>query len=290
MVLIKPRGLLFGTAGVPICSPKSSSVDGIKTVRKLNLDAMELEFVRGVRMGDRMAEEVRKVGVETGVVLTAHAPYYVNLNSPDKGKVEASVKRIMDTARVAHLCGGWSITFHSAYYGQDDPATVHERVREALKKLVEQLRDEGITIWIRPETTGGLAEYGSLLEVVELSKDVEGVLPCVDFAHLHSRSNGGFNTYEEIASILLVLEKELGKDCLKKMHMHFSGIEYGDRGEIKHVNLEESDLNYEALARALKEFSVEGVTISESPNIEGDALFLKKIYGSLPTSSPCLYT
>jgi len=279
--LSKIKGLLFGTAGVPLSSPKSSSVEGIKTVRELGLDAMELEFVRGVRMSDKLAEEVRKVSEELNVVLTAHAPYYVNLNSPDEGKVEASIKRVMDTARVAYKCGGWSVVFHPAYYGDDEPSTVHERVKRALKRIVKGLKDEGVEVWVRPETAGGLAEYGNLHEVVALSQEVEGVLPCIDFAHIHARTNGAYNTYDEIASIFILLEKELGKECLKNMHMHFSGIEYGERGEIKHVNLEESDYNYEALVKALKDFKVEGVIISESPNIEGDALLLKKAYSSL---------
>ncbi len=277
----KLKGLLFGTAGVPIASPKPSSVEGIKTVKALGLDAMELEFVRGVRMSDKLTEEVKKVSEEVNVVLTAHAPYYVNLNSPDEEKVEASIKRIMDTARVAHKCGGWSITFHPAYYGDDEPSAVHEKVKRSLKRLMKELRDEGVTVWVRPETAGGLAEYGNLHEVVDLSQEIEGVLPCIDFAHLHARTNGGYNTYDEISSIFILLEKELGEECLKNMHMHFSGIEYGERGEIKHVNLEESDYNYEALAKALKDFHVEGVIISESPNIEGDALFLKKTFESL---------
>lgn len=261
-------------------SPKPSSIEGVKTVRSLGLDAMELEFVRGVRMSDKLAEEVRKVSEELNVLLTAHAPYYVNLNSPEEAKVEASVKRIIDTARAVHKCGGWSIVFHAAYYGEDEPEVVHGRVRELLKRIVRELRDEGITVWVRPETAGGLAEYGNLHEVVELSQEVEGVLPCIDFAHLHARTNGGYNTYDEIASIFTLLERELGEGCLKNMHMHFSGIEYGERGEVKHVNLEESDYNYEALVKALKDFSVEGVLISESPNIEGDALLLKKLYTS----------
>lgn len=278
--MLKPRGLLFGTAGVPLVSPKPSSVEGVRTVKSLGLDAMELEFVRGVRMGDKMAEDVRRVSGELGVLLTAHAPYYVNLNSPEEAKVRASVERIKDTARVAYRCGGWSIAFHAAYYGDDEPGAVHSRVKGLVKGLVRELRDEGVEVWVRPETAGGLAEYGNLQEVVELSREVEGVLPCIDFAHLHARTNGGYNTHDDLASLFTLLERELGEECLKNVHAHFSGIEYGERGEVRHVNLEGSDYNYEALVDVLRDFKVEGVMISESPNIEGDALLLKKLYGS----------
>jgi len=272
-------GLLFGTAGIPLSTPKpATSVNGVLRVRELGLDAMELEFVRGVKMGDDMAYRVRSVSEAAKVVLTAHAPYYINLNSPEKAKVEASINRILETARVAYKAGGWSIVFHPAYYGKDSAEAVYNRVKEALKRIVKALMDEGVAVWVRPETSGGLAEFGELEEVVRVSQEVENVLPCVDFAHMHARSRGKYNSYEEFAGIFNYLERELGKEALKSMHMHFSGIEYGDKGEIKHLNLEESDLKYVELARALKDYSIEGVIISESPNIEGDALLLKKIY------------
>jgi deoxyribonuclease-4 len=272
-------GLLFGTAGIPLSTPKpASSVNGVLRVRELGLDAMELEFVRGVKMGDDLAYKVRSVSEAAKVVLTAHAPYYINLNSPEKAKVEASINRILETARVAHKAGGWSVVFHPAYYGKDSAVVVYGRVKEALKRIVEALRDEGVVVWVRPETSGGLAEFGGLEEVVRLSQEVENVLPCVDFAHIHARTRGKYNSYEEFSQIFDYLEEELGKEALKNMHMHFSGIEYGDKGEIKHLNLEESDFKYVDLAKALRDYSIEGVIISESPNIEGDAMLLKKVY------------
>ncbi|PWV36723.1 MAG: hypothetical protein DJ555_05865, partial [Desulfurococcaceae archaeon] len=73
----------------------------------------------------------------------------------------------------------------------------------------------------------------------------------------------------------------LGRIALDSMHIHISGIEYGSRGEIKHLNLEESDLNYKDILRALKDFKAKGVVISESPNIEGDAILMKNTYESL---------
>ncbi len=278
----KIHGLLFGTAGIPLSTPKpATSINGILRVKELGLDAMELEFVRGVRMSDDMAYKVRNVSEAAKIVLTAHAPYYINLNSPDKSKVEASINRILDTARVAFKAGGWSIVFHPAYYGKDSAEVVYDRVKEALKRVIKTLKDEGIEIWVRPETSGAVAEFGTLEEVVKLSQEIENVLPCVDFAHIHARNKGKYNSYDEFTRIFEYLEKELGKEVLKNMHMHFSGIEYGDKGEIKHLNLEESDFKYKELAKALKDYSIEGVIISESPNIEGDAMLLKRIYNEV---------
>ena len=107
--------LLFGTAGVPISSPSRDTASGIARVHELGLEAMEIEFVRGVRMGMAKAREVRGVAERLGIALSVHAPYYINLNSPDKDKLAASVQRILDSARVGYACGARDVVFHPGY-------------------------------------------------------------------------------------------------------------------------------------------------------------------------------
>jgi len=275
-------GLRFGTAGIPNSTPKKTTVNGIKRVWELGLDAMEIEFVRGIKINVDMAHEIKNVATELGIALTVHAPYYINLNSVDNQKVEASIRRIVESAYIGFEAGAWSVVFHTGYYGGFDPTTVYNNVRDVIKKIVNELRDRGIDIWIRPEVMGGLSEIGSLEEVVSLSQDIgENVLPCIDFAHLHARSLGRYNSYSEFREVMEVIEKKLGREALSNMHMHISGIDYGPKGEVKHLNLAESDLNYRDLVKILKEFNVEGVIISESPNLEEDALLLKKYYQTI---------
>ncbi len=273
--------IFIGPAGIPNSAPRKTTPEGVKWVRQLGLDAMEIEFVRGVRMSIEKAQEVKRIAEEVGVVLTVHAPYYVNLNSKDKAKLEASINRILESARVGYAAGAWSVAFHPGYYGGDVPSKAYYKIRDALKKIVDVVKNEGLDIWIRPELMGGLAEFGSLEEIVNLSKEFDIVMPCIDFAHLHARTRGKYNTYEEFRAVLEYLERELGREALDNMHIHISGIVYGDKGEIKHVNLDESDFNYRDLARVLKEFNVKGVLISESPNLEEDAKLFKKVLESI---------
>ncbi|OYT61268.1 MAG: hypothetical protein B6U69_03885 [Thermofilum sp. ex4484_15] len=270
--------LKFGTAGIPLSAKGKGTIEGIMEVKRLGLGAMELEFVRGVRLSEKGAMEVGAVAKSLNVTLTAHGPYYINLNSSDKAKVDASVKRILDTAKVAYAAGGYSITFHTAYYGNSSKAETYARIKKALTKVIRELQDNGITIWVRPETTGKRSQFGTLDEVIKLSEELEMVMPCIDFAHIHARSRGAYNSYEEFSSILELIERRLGKEALREMHIHVSGIEYGERGEVRHLNLKESDFKYADLLKAFKEFKVGGVVISESPNIEGDALLLKECY------------
>ena len=273
--------LRIGPAGVPHASKKRSTEDGIKTVASLGLDAMEIEFVRGVKMGAQMAEKVRKVAEELDVSLSVHAPYFINLNSKEKDKAEASIKRILDSARIGYIAGAKGVVVHLGYYGDDSPEEVFRKMKEALERIVEVLQKENNPITINPETMGKPSQFGTLEEVVELSKQIPQVLPCVDFAHLHARQRGGFNSYEEFMKALNYIEKELGKDALHSIHLHVSGIEYGEKGEKEHLNLRESDFNYKDFVAALKKKGVKGQLIVESPNLEEDALFLKELfYGS----------
>ncbi|MCD6373163.1 MAG: TIM barrel protein [Thermococcus sp.] len=276
--MFKVDRLRFGTAGIPLSTPKRSTLDGIIHVRNLGLDAMELEFVRGVNLKPELAKKIKYVAKKHDVLLTAHAPYYINLNANEKAKVEASKQRIIQSAERLHDAGGWSVVFHAGYYLKQDPTKVYNRIRDALKEIEKELMNRGIKVWIRPELTGKPTQFGDLKEIVRLSEELEMVLPTIDFAHAHARNKGKCNSPEEWREMLAFIEDRLGREALDNMHIHISGIEYTDRGEKNHLNLQESDMNWEDLLRVLKEFRVKGVVISESPNIEGDALLMKKKY------------
>ncbi len=275
--------LHIGTAGVPHSTPKKTTPEGVKRVAELGLDAMEIEFVRGIRMSPSLAQKTREVALEYGVVLTVHAPYYINLLSNDESKVKASIKRILDSARIGYLAGAWSVTFHPGYYGKLKSEEAVARVRKYLIEITKQLINSGIRIWVRPEVMGGLAEVGALEEILEIVDGVEMAAPCIDFAHLYARTLGEYNTYEHYRRVLEIIEERLGREALDNMHIHVSGMEFGRRGEKRHLNLNESSFNWEELVRVLKEFRIKGVLICESPNLEEDALKIKRLYDSLKT-------
>jgi deoxyribonuclease-4 len=274
------KELLFGPAGVPLSTRTRSTPDGIAQVRKLGLGCMEMEFVHGVKMGLPAAAQVREIAKKQDVVLTAHGPYYINLNTQEKAKLNASIRHILDTARVAQACGAYSITFHAAYYLGMPKESTYEVVKAQMKGIVNALKKEGVALWIRPETTGKGTQFGDVDELIRLSQEVEQVMPCVDFSHLHARSNGKYNSYAEFAGVLEKLEKGLGREALNNIHAHVSGIAYSEKGERNHHVLKESDLKYTELMKAFRDFKLKGTIISESPNLEGDAILMKNEYES----------
>ncbi len=275
------KSLIFGTPGIPMSTIPRDTMNGIRQVRALGLDAMEFEFVQNVHVNEKLAPEIKKVAKELNVTLTCHGQYYVNLAALEAEKLHASINRMLSAARRVNECGGYSITWHMGYYLGRPKDKVHEIVKKGVKDVVKTLKDEGVKIWIRPETTGKETQWGDLQETIRLSQDVEQVLPCVDFGHLHARYNGTNNTLEEFRDILSQIEKGLGREALDNMHIQCCGINYGPKGEKNHLNFEESDFNWRDMLKAWKEFKIKGVVITESPNIESDALLLQKEFSRL---------
>jgi len=271
--------MLFGVAGVLHSSKGRSTIDGVKAIRELDLDAMEIQFVRGVKMGVKTAKEVGKIAESLNIKLTVHAPYYINLNAIDEKKFEESIKRIIDSCKIGSFFDAKSVVFHAGYYMKSSKEKTYARIKLGIKKVIEFLDENEIKITLRPETTGKPTQFGDLNEVIKLSTEFDNVLPCVDFSHIHARYRI-YNSYEEFCSILEKIEG-VGKEVIKDMHIHLSGIEYGLKGEKNHLNLRDSDMRYVELLQALIDYNVDGVLICESPNLEEDAILLKKTYYKL---------
>ena len=268
----------FGTVGSPISTPKKpgGSVGAIIQLRELDLGAFELGWVRSVRVSEATCEKIKSKDKEQDVLLSVHAPYFINLNA-DEEEWPKSRKRLMDAAHFGNLAGATEIIFHPGSYFGNPPEEVLPIAIKRLQGCVDELRAAGNQVTLRPETMGKSAMLGSLEDTLAMSKAIEGVEPCLDFAHLHARpGDGSVNTYDEWSSYLEKYGKALGKKALKRLHIHLSGIEYGPKGEKNHLKLEEADLDLEALLRALKDHDCAGRILCESPIMEEDALIMMK--------------
>jgi len=269
--------LLFGTAGVPHSSPGTSSLSGIRHIADLGLDCMEVEFVKGIKMGSDTAKKIAESSQKLGIQLSVHAPYYINLNSADKGKWLSSQERILNSARLAAQCGAQDVVFHCGYYGEGSPEDAFQNIKIGLQEIVSILKSERTPVRLRAETMGKRSQFGSLDEILFLCREVDGLLPCLDFSHIHARE-GKANSYLEFYRILTKVSKKLGKESLSNLHIHIAGVEYSSKGEIKHLNLKESDFKYDEWIQALKDFDVKGMVICESPIQEQDAVMLKDLF------------
>ncbi|MBQ8634557.1 TIM barrel protein [bacterium] len=270
------KKLHFLTAGIP--SNAKDYSNAFDKLEEMKLDGLEVEFVHGVRYSEKTRESILN---RNNKLITHHGPYYINLNAKEEDKKEASVRRVLETARAAKDLGAYSITYHAAFYLGEESKIVTKKMIERHEEIIQVLQQEDINVWIRPETTGKRSQWGTLDEIIEVSKNFSQVLPCIDFAHIHAREDGKFNTYDEFCYILEKLGNELGEIALNNFHGHVAGIEYSSKGEKKHLIFEEADFNYKDLMKAFKKFNVKGAIVCESPNIEIDTMILKEYYQSL---------
>jgi deoxyribonuclease-4 len=278
------KKLLFGTAGIPDSAPQTSSLSALSHIHELDLDCLEVEFVRGVKIGNDTAAKIHEKAMALDIRLSVHAPYYVNLNSPEQGNRLQSHDHLLRSARMGHLCGAKCVVFHSGYYGASTPEQTYNVIKRELREVLSVLKSERNPVILRIETMGKKSQFGSLDEVLSLCQEVESLEPCLDFSHIYARE-GKANSYLDFHRILKKVEKRLGRSALENIHIHISGIDFNQKGEVKHLNLEESDFHYDEWVEALKDLEVEGMVICESPGRETDARMLKELYRSYKLKS-----
>lgn len=271
---------LFGTVGAPRSTPKKpgGSVGAINRLRELNLDALELGWVRSVRVSQETCQAIKASALTAQMALSVHAPYFINLNA-DESEWPRARQRLMDAAFYGSLAGATDIVFHPGSYFGRSPRTALNIAIPRLQACAHELQEQGINVILRPETMGKSAMLGSLLDTLILSQETPHVLPCLDFAHLHARpGDGSMNTTAEWLDVLDQYQEFLGAASLKNLHIHLSGIDYTKKGEKKHLAFHESDMDVQALFAALIKKGCAGRILCESPLMEEDALFLRELW------------
>jgi len=243
----------FGPAGL---GPVKTAEKVLEEYHKKGLRACEIAFTYSIYIKSKVdAERIGKKAKELDITLSIHAPYWVNLNSAEKEKREATEKRILDCCEVGEWLGAEVVVFHPGYYGEDR-VKAYEQIREGVKSIVDKVKKNGWKIKVAPETMGKINVFGSIEEIAGLVRET-GCSFCIDFAHILAR-----NKKVDYAKV-----NELFKD--KKWHVHFSGIEYGEKGEKHHLKTPK-----EAWEELLKHIpkDKEVVIINESPEMVEDSI------------------
>jgi deoxyribonuclease-4 len=263
--------ILIGPAGTG-----GAELENFEQIKKLGLDAVEIEFTYGVWMKKEQAIAIKELNKKLGLRLSIHAPYFINLNSQEKQKVGASRSRILASCEIGHYLAKDSknktnIVFHPGFYQKDSKETTYNNIKEQILKIQEEIKEKGWNINLCPETTGKASQFGDLYELLQLMKDTKCHI-CVDFSHLKARYNGKID-YEEIMKKLEPISEQ------ERIHAHFSGIEYTEKGERKHIPIVEKEVK--ELFAHLKKHNVEVTIICEAPSPLEDAIKMKKLLESM---------
>lgn len=259
--------IFLGPAGVPSSSAKPDTVSGIERVSELKLGAMEVEFVRGVRMGNELADEAGKAAKRLGIKLSVHAPYYINLCNPEV--VDASKKRILDSCERGHHMGAGVIVFHPGYYGKLEHSEALELVRKACMDMSGVLKKNGWDVKLGLEATGKVSQFGTIDEILAVCSEVKVCVPVIDWAHIFAKYQGKVDFKDVLSQVI-----SAGYD---RLHTHFSNIEFSDKGEIRHLTIKHKQPDFAKVAKVILGSDLEEITIiSESPALEKDALVMKE--------------
>ena len=251
-------------------------------VKNRGLNCFEYSFGRGVKMSEEKAISIGEAFANAGVEISVHAPYFINFANPDDDMAQKSYAYVLDSARMCKLMGGKRIVFHPSTQGKATRFEAVEKTKERLHVLAEYIRLNGMEeMYFCPETMGKEAQIGTIEEIVDFCKIAPFYIPCVDFGHINAREHGSLQTVEDYRARLQYMIDELGMEKMQKMHVHFSKIMYGAKGEIKHLTFADEVYgpSFEPLAMALKQVGLQPYIVSESDGTQAeDALAMKNAY------------
>ncbi len=251
-------------------------------VKQNGLDCFEYSFGRGVHMTEKKAASIRAAFEREGVELSVHAPYFINFANPDEEMAAKSYGYVLDSARMLRAMGGRRLVFHPAAQGKDAREVAVERTCDRLKTLRDSIYLNGLSdVLFCPETMGKIAQIGTVEEIVKFCEIDPVFTPCVDFGHVNAREQGSLKTAADYRVRLEYMLEHLGYARMKEFHVHFSKIQYGPKGELRHLTFSDTEYGpeFEPLAEVLHELKLEPYIVCESDGTQADdAMAMKRMY------------
>lgn len=259
-----------------------SSVQMPSWLKNMGLTAYEYQCSKGVKIGENTAKMLGDEARNNNIFLSIHAPYYINMASPEKEKRDNSKSYIIETMQAARWMGAERIVVHTGSCSKVSREWALKTVTEVVREVLDEADDMNLSdIAICPETLGKINQFGTLEEILQICRIDERLIPAVDFGHLHARGMGALNSVEDFRCVTDRIEKVIGYDRLKTLHCHFSRIEFTQGGEKKHWTIDDIQYGpeFEHLAEVIVRKGMEPVIICESRDMMAeDALKLKGIY------------
>jgi len=231
---------------------------------------MEVQFVRGLYvMEDEEAAFMKEYAIENDVELHVHAPYYINLANDDER--DLSFEKIFNSALIAEKMGAKTVVIHPGYYGEKSEKETLDTIVHNLKDFEKLLKKEKITVKIGVETMGKQKVFGSIDEIIEVSKKVKNVVPVIDVAHVHARCNGCLKSVEDFQELF----DKLAVLNLKHYLIHVTGVLYENGNEQYHLPIKKGDMPFSPLVDVIIDNDYNITMISESPLLEHDAVYMR---------------
>lgn len=265
-----------------------TSVEAPQFLQEIGLSCYEYSFGRGFTMGMDKAKVLGEEALKHNILVSVHSPYYINLANANEDTIPKNINYIFKSLDYLRLFNGKKCVVHT---GSQNKMPRNEAMNTCFKqmdKVLEHYYQNGYDgLYICPETMGKSQQIGSVDEVLDLCSRDKCLIPTFDFGHINAVTQGSLKTIDDYRRILDKCFDNLGEFKTKNIHIHFSKIEYGDKGEIKHLTLDDTKYGpeFEPLAKLIYEYQLTPTIISESKGtMMEDALKLKQIYDSVKST------
>lgn len=251
-------------------------------LKSLGLNAYEVSFGMGYRMTGETATLLGLEGEKNDVLISFHAPYYINFANENDDMIAKSFGYVLTGLKMLRLAKGRHLVVHIGSQGGLSRERALELISQRMDKLIEMVYENGYEdMFICPETMGKKMQIGSYEEIIDLCTKDKIFVPTFDFGHIYSVNLGNWGTYEDYKKVFEYSIEKLGYERTKNCHIHFSKIEYGEKGERRHLNYldERYGPNFEPLAKVLRDLKLTPTIICESRSrMSEDALIFKQLY------------
>ena len=277
----------FGPAGnsESFSRVHKSSLAAPKWIADFGLDCYEYQCGKGVHVGKETAVKIGENARAAGIVLSLHAPYFINLANPEN--VQKNNGYVLTSCALAEWMGAGRVVVHTGALMGRSRREALDIAKRGMTALLAVLDTAGLGhIALCPETMGKINQLGDLDEVLELCTLDGRLVPCIDFGHLYARSLGADDGAEAFSRMLDRVEEVLGPDRASTFHSHFSHIEFTPNGGEKCHRTFDDDggygPNWAPLAAEIARRGWSPTFICESAGTQAeDALTMKRIYQKL---------
>lgn len=277
---------LFGPSGhsEKFLEEYSATLDMPKWISNLGLELFEYSFGKGVRISESTATKIGEEAEKHNIEISVHAPYFISFASLEPEKVNNSIGYLVASLKALRCLKGNRCVFHTGSEGGRPRNEAYARAKDAFTRALDEIKSQGLDdMLVCPETMGKSAQIGTVEEVIDLCKLGENVYPCIDFGHVNALYGGILKNKDDFQSIIDKMFDGLGEEKTKNMHVHFSKIQYGPKGEIKHLTFEDNIYGpeFDAFADVIVKNGLTPHILSESAGTQSDdALIMKQIWQS----------
>lgn len=253
-----------------------------KWLHDKGLELFEYSFGRGVRVSAETADAIGNEADKYGIEMSVHAPYFINFASVEQEKADNSITYLTSSLKILRHFHGNRCVFHPGAEGKQPRNEAFARTLDNFTRALDVIKANGDDdLIICPETMGKQAQIGTVDEVIKLCQLAPNVYPCVDFGHVNSLLGGALKTVDDFQRIIDAMFDGIGEEKTKNMHVHFSKIMYGAKGEIKHLTFADNVYGpeFEPLCEVIVKNNLTPHILSESAGTQMlDSLYMKNCY------------